>query len=232
MTESTGFDAERAKSYDDRVRQHIPGYEILHALAETIFAAELPADASLLIGGVGTGMEILEWAPKHPGWRFLGVDPSEAMVAQAAQKTAAASLASRAAFKVATLESLPEGAEYDAATLLLALHFVPDNGHKEAILAAIAHRLKPGAPFLIATMFGDPESTRHKRLIGLTKSWALARGMAPAKAEELYDPSRKDLHIVPEERLKNLLRYTGFIDVQRVYQALTIGLWLARTPRE
>jgi tRNA (cmo5U34)-methyltransferase len=230
MTQETGFNDERAKGYDERVRRHIPGYEILHALSETILAAELPEKAAVLVAGVGTGMEILDWAPKHPGWRFVAVDPSEAMIAVAREKVSAASLSARVQLKAGTVDTLPEG-PYDAATLLLVLHFLPDNGEKEEILSAIAHRLKPGAPFVMATMFGDPETTRHKRLIALTQSWAITRGMDPAKAAELCNPARTDLHIVPEERVKNLLRYAGFIDIQRVYQALTIGVWLARTSR-
>ena len=231
MSPSTGFNAERAKSYDERVRQHIAGYETLHTLAETILAAEFPENASILVAGIGTGMEVLEWAPKHPAWRFVGVDPSKDMIAMAAEKVKAGGLSDRVRLSVGTVDSLPEQEMFDAAALLLVLHFVPDDGKKEALLSAIADRLKPGAPFLVATLFGDPASTRYKRMIGLTKAWALARGMDPQKAAELCDPSRTDLHVVPEDRLKDLFRYTGFIDVQRVYQAFAIGVWSARTPR-
>jgi tRNA (cmo5U34)-methyltransferase len=231
MNQPTGFNDERAQGYDERIRRHIPGYEILHDLSETILAAELPPQASLLVVGAGTGMEILDWAPKHTGWRFVGVDPSEAMVAVARRKLAAASLTDRAQLIAGTVEALPEKESFDAATLLLVLHFLPDQGEKEELLGAIAGRLKPGAPLLFASLFGDPESARYKRLVSLTKSWAIARGMDPQKAEELCDPARKDLHVVPEERIKILLRHAGFIDVQRIYQAFAIGAWLARVPR-
>lgn len=237
MNQETGFSDERARGYDDRVRRHIPGYEILHGLSETLLATELPENATLLIAGAGTGTEILEWARQHPSWRFIGVDPSEAMINMAREKLAATSLGNRAELKVGTVETLPENQEYDAAAMLLVLHFIPDQeepeepGPKEALLSAIADRLKPGAPFLMASLFGDPHSTRYKRLIALTKSWAISRGMDPQKAAELCDPARTDLHPVPEERVKLLLRRAGFIDVQRVYQALAVGAWLARKPR-
>jgi tRNA (cmo5U34)-methyltransferase len=231
MNPSTGFNEDRTKGYDERVRQHIVGYEILHALTETILSAAFPAEADLLIAGIGTGMEVREWAPKHKEWRFVGVDPSEPMIALAAEKLKAAGLSNRVRLTVGTVESIPEGTLFDAATLLLVLHFVPDNGEKEALLTAIAARLKPGATLILATLFGDPATTRYKRMMSLTKAWALAHGMESPKAEELFSPTRTDLHVVPEDRIKDLFRYAGFIDVTRVYQAFAIGVWSARTSR-
>src|SRR5262249_52713224 len=119
---------------------------------------------------------------------------------------------------------------FDAATLLLVLHFIPDD-EKEALLASISERLKPGAPFLMATLFGDINSTRFLRLNDARTAWAVAKGMDPQVAKELCDPKRKDMHIVSEERLKSLLRSAGFIDVQRVCQMLNVGLWFARISR-
>jgi len=231
MTETTGFNEERAKAYDERIRQHIAGYEILHSLTETILSSEFPASASLLIAGIGTGMEVRQWAPRHPSWTFVGADPSAAMTTIAAEKIKEDGLSARVRLITGTIETLPEAPLFDAATLLLVLHFVPDNGEKEALFAEIARRLKPGSPFILATLFGDPASTRYKRMIGLTRNWAISRGMDPKKAEELCNPARTDLHVVPEDRIKDLFRYAGFIDVQRVYQAFAIGAWFARSPR-
>jgi hypothetical protein len=55
--------------------------------------------------------------------------------------------------------------------------------------------------------------------------------MESTQADELFNPAHPDLFPVPEERLKNLLRDAGFIDVQRVYQAFAIGAWFARKMR-
>src|ERR1017187_2282848 len=108
MSQSTGFNEERARAYDDRIRQHIAGYEVLHTLSETILAAEFPKEADLLVAGIGTAMEVREWAPKHPGWRFIGVDPSEPMLTLAAEKLKAAGLSNRARLIAGTVDAVPK----------------------------------------------------------------------------------------------------------------------------
>lgn len=224
-----GFTSSRAHTYDDRVRKHIPGYEVLHAIAETLLAKELPEKASVLAVGVGTGAEILEWGAKHPGWQFVGTDPAEAMVAQAQEKLAVAGLIDRTRLHVGDVTGLPEDA-FDAATLLLVLHFVPAE-EKVVMMESIADRLKPGAPLLVANLFGEVESTRFKRLTDARKAWAVAKGLPAEMAEEFCNPQRPDMHITTEEDMKKLLRNAGFIDIQRVFQALTVAMWFARAPR-
>jgi len=87
MSTYTGFTDTGAKTYDERVRKHIPGYEVLHGLSEVILAGELLEKASILAVGTGTGHEILDWAPKHPAWSFLGTDKAPAMLELAKNRT-------------------------------------------------------------------------------------------------------------------------------------------------
>ena len=49
-----------------------------------------------------------------------------------------------------TVDALPQDAVYDAATLIGVLHHLPGDAEKRAILQAIAGRLKPGAPLMLA----------------------------------------------------------------------------------
>src|SRR4029077_8177540 len=120
---------------------------------------------------------------------------------------------------------------FDAATLLLVLHFLPDDGGKAALLGHIAERLKPGAPLVLSACVGDPASTRTKKTYELARTYAIANGVDPAEAAEKLNLSRTDVHLVPEERIKTLLRDAGFIDVQRMVQGLAMMTWIARTNR-
>ncbi len=231
IDEQPVFSEERSKGYDARVLQGVPGYRVLHDLAGTILSAELAADASVLIVGAGTGMEVLEWGKEHPGWRFTASDPSEAMLSLAKQKLAQAAMLDRVTLHTGTADQLPEDAVFDAATLLLVLHFLSTDEQRHTVLEAIANRLAPGAPFLIATLFGDTDSTRYKKLAAWNKAWSIRQGMDPKQAEEHFSSTRKDLCVIPEERVKGLLRDAGFIDIQRFFQAAGFGAWVCRSPR-
>jgi len=228
---STGFDQSRAESYDVRIQKMIPGYDVLHRLTDVFLSAELPTDASILTVGAGTGTELTQLGTSHAGWHFTAVEPAPAMAKLGREKFATHPLGNRIHWHGGPLKTLPPGDPFDAATLILVLHFLPDNGDKEELLTEIAGRLKPGAPLFLASYFGAKETTRTKKFFDLTKAWALANGVDAKEVAEKLDPERPDMHLVPEDRLKALLRYAGFIDVQRIYQGLLIGGWVARTPR-
>src|SRR5689334_22891485 len=142
----TGFNAERAKGYDHRIEQMIPGYTLMHKLTEVYLSGELPEQARVLMVGAGTGAEVVECGSKHPGWMITAVDPSSEMIKLGRQKADAAGLSDRVQWQDTSLKKLPYSEPFDAATLLLVIHFLPDDGGKAAILEHIAERLKPGAP--------------------------------------------------------------------------------------
>jgi len=221
-----GFTMDRAKSYDERVRKHIPGYEVIHTLSDVLFSLELPENASLLAVGAGTCTELIQWGLKHPRWTFLATDTAPAMLTLAEEKLKAAAMEHRVRRYVGEIQEAPQE-KFDAAALILVLHFVQAS-QKVAMLKAIANRLKPGAPFLIATLFGNPDSQEFKQLNAGRKAWTIDKGIDPAAAEQFCDPSRSDMHIVPEAQLLDFLHQAGFTHVQRMYQASAVGLWMAR----
>jgi tRNA (cmo5U34)-methyltransferase len=209
----------------------IPGYEVIHRLSDTMLGAELGEDARILVVGAGTGAEILESGSRHTNWRFTVVEPSTEMSAIGKKALEDAGVAARVERYEGSLEALGDSPPFDAALLILVLHFLSDGGEKGTFLEKIAQRLKPGAPFFLVSYFGDPQNTRTKKLYELARAWAVNAGVTPEEAAEKLNPARTDMHLVPEERIKNLLREAGFIDVQRVYQGLLIGGWLCRTQR-
>ncbi len=231
MSESPIFSKDRVATYDARIQRMVPGYQVLHDLAGTILSNELSETASILVAGAGTGMEVLGWGPRHLGWNFVGVEPSAAMLDIAKEKLSQHNLLERTTLVHGTIDQLPPDKPFDAAALLLVLHFLPDDGQKAGLLGALAERMQPGAPLVMASLFGDPESTRYKKMLGLARAWGISQGVDSAQVEAYCDPARKDLHVVSEERVKILLREAGFIDVQRFYQAAAIGAWFARSPR-
>src|SRR5262245_51347317 len=197
--------AERAASYDDDVRAAIPGYELLHETAAALLHNALSERARLLLVGVGTGEEILRLAPGHPGWRFTAVDPASTMLDVARTKVDTAALNDRVEFRVGGVDDVPATEQFDAATLILVQHFLPDDGSKLAMLRAIADRLEPGGLLFLANMHGDLASPASQRLFQAWKQRQLARGLSSEDADAMFAGLPQVIHFVTEDRIEELL---------------------------
>src|SRR3546814_12481871 len=95
-----------------------PIRDSLHFLLETVFAG-LPDDARLLGVGAGTGAEIAHLAQRFPGWRFLALDPSPAMLDACRTRAERDGFADRCEFHAGLVDTLPEAAAFDGATCFL-----------------------------------------------------------------------------------------------------------------
>jgi tRNA (cmo5U34)-methyltransferase len=222
------FDRDRAQGYDQRIRKAIPGYEALHSMAATLLQLDLQQDARILIVGAGTGAEILTLSAAHPQWQLTGVDPSPEMVAIAQQQVIENGLSDRVQLHLGFTHELPESELYDAATLMLVMHFVPDNGEKLQLLQSIAQRLKPRAPLILADIYGNKTSAQFAHLMAAWKHRMLALALPPEKVGAQFQFIMSELNVVPEARIGELLQQAGFQAIGRFYTALVYGGWVAR----
>ena len=116
--------------------------------------------------------------------------------------------------------------EMDAATCLLVLHFLPDDGSKLALLRAIAARLKPGAPLILADMYEDPNSPRRARMLDIWARWQQDGGIDPIEVDKGRRHVQRDIHFVSESRLTDLLAEAGFGPPERFFGAFLFGGYL------
>lgn len=217
------FHADRARRYDDTIRRVIPAYDTLHAMTALFLRTALPDAARLLVVGAGTGQELKVLGEAAPGWHFTACDPAAGMLSVAEERLRAAGLMDRVALYPCIADDLPAGPLFDAATCLLVLHFVPDDGSKLAVLKSVAARLAPGAPLVLSDMYEDPESPRFQRLIQVWTEWQLKAGIDPAEVEKGIAHVRRDIHFVPETRLASLLDEAGFTPPERFFGAFLFG---------
>jgi tRNA (cmo5U34)-methyltransferase len=214
------FHASRARRYDDTIRRVIPGYDTLHQMAALLLTNELPDSGRLLLVGTGTGAELAPLGQANPDWRFVACDPSAGMLAVAEERAQELGLADRVRFYPCTADQLTDDeALFDAATCLLVLHFVPDDGSKLALLQSIAARLKPGGAFVFADMYEDPNTPRFRRLLAAWTRWQAKAGIPQAEIEKGLAHVRRDIHFVAEERLTTLLEQAGFTPPERFFGA-------------
>ena len=229
--EEIEFDRERAGQYNLDIRKAIPGYEALHSMAQSLLETSLSPTAKLLVVGSGTGMELINYCRHNLQWSLTGIDPSDEMMAIAKQELANHKLLERVNLHTGYVNNLRETEPMDAATLMLVMHFVRDDGSKLRLLQNIAKRLKPGAEFVLADLYGDKSATYFAKL---RKAWqklyfSQLDDAVKVKAEQDFEASiNNSIYFISEARIKELLNTAGFSNVTKFYNAFLFGAWTAK----
>lgn len=126
-------------------------------LATLDVAATLPAPASVLDVGCGTGRLLRAAASRWPNARLIGVDPAQGMV------EAARALTPGADIQRGLAESLPlPDASVDLVVSTLSFHHWAD---QTAGVREIARALRPGGHFILAD-FAPPSTLARLHLTG------------------------------------------------------------------
>ena len=228
QTQRVDFDGEGAPPADEYAqlaRKFIPGYDGLYSLAQILLAEELPEQAEILVVGAGGGKELMTFGKAFPAARLTGVDPSEKMLVVAKNLMARAGFASRVTLHQGTVDQLEAGT-FDAATAMLVMHFLPDDGAKLDFLKAIHSRLKPGAKFVLADGCFDKRAADFPRNLARYQDHAKLNGVPEEILAEAVTMLTKYVHFVPEEREVALLREAGFDHVNRFFHALWVRAWV------
>ncbi|MEM9338022.1 MAG: class I SAM-dependent methyltransferase [Bacteroidota bacterium] len=214
------FENKRAANYDQFVQNWIPNYQyFIEHLPRLLSEA---AREELLVVGCGTGNEMLTILQQTADWKMTGVDPSPEMIRQAREKLKDYSGVSLVDGEITTLPGTPS---FGAATLLLVLHFLEDNGDKLQLLQNISDRLKPGAPFVMLDITGTQQEIKDNLQV--------LKCLIPPEIDEEEIQERlkriaNELHHVSETRLVALLKAAGFETPLRFFQNSIYRGWLTR----
>jgi tRNA (cmo5U34)-methyltransferase len=215
------FENERAAGYNQFVETWIPNYNFfLDRLPKLL--SETP-HKDLLVVGCGTGNEIERFtrAPVQQ-WKITGVDPSPDMVKQAREK-----LKQFENIKLieGLVSDLDPARKYGAATLLLVLHFMKDDGGKLNLLKDISDRLLPGAPFVMLDITGNKQQIKDNLKV---LKHLLPDGLDEEQVDQRMTRIEKELLHVSEERLSALCVEAGFEAPLRFFQSSIYMGWLTR----
>ncbi|MCL6220886.1 class I SAM-dependent methyltransferase [Zunongwangia pacifica] len=214
------FENERATNYNQFVETWIPNYHY--------FLDRLPKLLSntntkeLLVVGCGTGNEIERFVKASESWKITGVDPSPEMIKQAKDKL---QNNDRITLMEGVVAALDEKKKYGAATLLLVLHFLEDNGDKLDLLKAIAERLAPGATFVMLDITGDKTQIQQNLKV---LQQLLPDGLDPEQINNRLNRIENELFAVSEERLTELVQEAGFEKPLRFFQSSIYMGWLTK----
>lgn len=216
-------DAAAVAGYAERTARLVPGLRDLQKMTGVLVAERAPAQAQVLVVGAGGGQEISELAQAHAQWRFVGVDPSESMLALA--RTTLGPLMERVTLHLGTTETAPEG-PFDAATCLLTMHFL-DLAQRRSTLDAIRRRLKPGAPLVMAHL-SLPQGAQERPLwLARYAAFAIASGVPAQDARRAASTIESQLPILGPEQEETLLSDAGFAGASLFYAGLAFRGWVA-----
>lgn len=223
------FDPSRAGEYEQQSRIALAGYDACHELSACMLAAALGAGSTakvLVAGAGGPAQEITKAGRLEPHWRFTAVDPSAPMLDIARARIAEANMAARTDVILGTVDELPDEPVFDAATLIGVLHHLPGEEAKRDILHALASRLKPGAPLILA---GNHYAYASETL--MLQAWGERWRMLGATPDEVKAKLGKILQGADpphsEAAVLALLAEAGFEAPKRFFSSLFWGAWIA-----
>jgi tRNA (cmo5U34)-methyltransferase len=227
------FDEDRASEYAAQSRIALAGYDACHELAACVLAASLgpgrPARI-LVVGAGGTGSEVVTAGALEPAWRFVAVDPSEPMLALARSRIEKTATAARTEFHLGTVDDLPNRPSFDAATLIGVLHHLAGDQSKRDVLSAIAARLEPDAPFIVA---GNYRAYASEPL--LLATWGQRWKMHGASHDDVKAKLGKIVQgadpPASESAVAALLGEAGFEAPTKFFSSLFWGAWVTRRAR-
>lgn len=221
----SGFGADRAAHYDTQAAVALAGVHAMYELGVSALTSQLDGQeaASLLFVGLGTGAELVPYGQFDvPGWRFTGVDPSDAMLAVARQRLATEGLLSRTHLHVGELHSLPPGPPFDGAQMLGVLHHVPET-ERLGLLREVTRRLKPGAPLVVGCRVGMDPALWDVEL----RRWR-THGIPQEELEHRRQGLRTMRFIESDAALFELFAQTGLMTPRPIFVSLQFKVFLVR----
>ena len=211
------------KKYSKGVRIYSSGYDLMHRLVIQLLSEKLPYEGHVVVLGAGGGQELMSMCEARQTWRFTAIDPANAMLDQA--KTALGEDAGRVEWIYGKIEDAPNG-PYDAATCLLTLHAIPDDGSKLSVVKELRKRMKSGSPLLVVDSIvgATPEQKEmdSKRYI----QFAVDSGIPRKEAEETRKMMEANSYTISLQREEELFQEGGFHRLQLFFAALSWTGWI------
>ena len=218
------FNRDIAEAYDRRNSALAPISDSLHFLIRLVLA-DLPLNARVLCVGVGTGTEILSLAKANPGWSFVGIDPSEEMLAVGRSRLEHAGVLHRCELLQGYAEDVTQDS-FDAAVSLLVAHFIKrEDRHR--FYSAIHDRLRSGGRFISAEISGDLDAPTFPEMLEDWKQIQSLMGATPETLAKLGDMMRDVLSILPPTETEAMWKAGGFQKPVPFFQAFMIRGWYA-----
>lgn len=219
-------DPERVKHYAEvGPPAFAPGHAGLLQMIGVLLAESVPADGHLLVVGAGGGLETRYLAEVEPNWRFLGVDPAGPML-ELARALAGPVAGDRLTLVEGTVEDVDAG-PFDAATCILVLGLIADDGSKLCLLKEVRRRLRADAPIILVDQCIDRTAPNLQLRLDRYANYARRSGVDSETVAKARAGVAASASVVPDWRDEELLRVAGFRDAEVFYVGMAWRGWIA-----
>lgn len=219
-------DPDRIKRYTEQgPPAFAPGHGGMLQMIGVLLGESMPDTGELLVVGAGGGLETRYLAGIEGGWRFVGVDPAGPML-DLAVAVAGPVAGDRMTLIEGTVEDAP-GGPFDAATCLLVLGLVDDDGGKLALLNGVRSKLKSGAPFILVDQCIDRSAPDVEKRLARYANYALRSNIDPDTVRSARTAVAAMQSMVPAWRNEELLREAGFREADVFYVGMAWRGWIA-----
>ena len=215
------------KEYTENISKIIPGYKSIYEMTFAYLSSNIKSNAEILVVGSGGGAEIQYMANIHNDWHITGIDPSQEMCNNAQSVVDSLELSARVEIVNGYVSNLPREKYFSAATSILVMHLLEDNGAKFEYLSNILYRLESGAPFILVDFCGDRTAPLFFNQIAAWKRNAQNRGVTPEMMQKQERVILEELPFVTENREIALLNAVGFSKITSFYQSFMYKGWIA-----
>lgn len=219
-------DPERVTAYTEKgPPTFMPGHAGVLQMAAVLLSEQMPQDGTVLVIGAGGGLETRYLASVEPHWRFVGIDPASAML-DLAHAVAGPVANDRLTLIEGTIDDAPDG-PFDAATCILVLGLLPDDGSKLHLLKESHARLRAGAPFIVVDQCFDRNASDFDRRVERYAAYARQSGVSNDIVTNAAKNLRAAEGIIPFWRNEQLLDEAGFKDIENFYVGMAWRGWIA-----
>lgn len=219
------FDGEWGNQYNKSIEKIMPGYAGFSSLVLAILRCYLNTCSNILVIGAGGGNELMSFSME--GWNITGIDPSRQMLDLAEHRLSRIKPKSTIHLLCDRLENMEAEQRYSAATSILVMHFLPDDGSKGTFLNNVFKNLNEGAVYIHVDLC--ELSNLHKyNLKRIQLAYLQDTGLFQStdEAEKFLTNATASVYPSKESRMEELFRKTGFINIQRFYQGLIYVGWM------
>ena len=222
------FGPEHAATYDSNFTALSAIKDTVHLILRAHLSA-LPDRARILVAGAGTGAEVRFLAPLFPSWHFTLADPSPDMLEIARRHAEAEGFAGRCQFHPDFVSTLKEDS-FDAATSLLASHFLRETDARTAYFQSIYDRLKPGALMLNVDLCADTSAADFPDLMTLWKRLLTLNGVGDEAIATYEVAYGRDFACHAPAQVEAMIAAVGFTRPVQCFQAALIRGWITARP--